>query len=69
MEKYLFTQVEAATLTGMSRSRIYELMAAGELQSVTIGRSRRISRTALEDFARVLERRQPAPGRRAPQAR
>lgn len=55
MDKLLFTPAEAAALTGLSRSRIYELMSANELKSVTIGKSRRISRIAIEDFVRALE--------------
>jgi excisionase family DNA binding protein len=33
---------EAARLCSISRSRMYELVAAGEVPSLTIGRSRRI---------------------------
>jgi excisionase family DNA binding protein len=40
--RLLVTPVEAATALGISRTRVYELMAAGQLRSVKIGRSRRI---------------------------
>lgn len=40
---------EAARLLHISRSRMYELVARGEVPGLfTFGRSRRISRTALE---------------------
>ncbi|HEV8221190.1 MAG TPA: helix-turn-helix domain-containing protein [Streptosporangiaceae bacterium] len=48
--RLLLTPVEAAIALGLSRTRIYELMASGELSSVKIGRSRRISVTALYEF-------------------
>ena len=45
-------RVEAAgRFLGISRSRIYELMDAGELPFVKIGRSRRIPHGALIEFA------------------
>ena len=45
---------EAATLLSLSRSKVYALMAAGELHSVTIGRSRRIPMEALTDYVANL---------------
>jgi excisionase family DNA binding protein len=48
--RLLLTPVEAADALGLSRTRIYELMASGELPSVKIGRSRRISVAALHEF-------------------
>lgn len=39
---------EAGRLLGLGRSKIYELMAAGELPVVMVGRSRRVNRLALE---------------------
>lgn len=45
---------EAAEYLAMSRARVYELMAAGEIRSVTIGRSRRIPLSALDDFVTRL---------------
>lgn len=50
----LLTAEQAARLLNVSRSRVYEWIAAGELASVTLGRSRRVSRRALEQF--VAER-------------
>ncbi|MGE5764441.1 MAG: helix-turn-helix domain-containing protein [Mycobacterium leprae] len=44
---------EVAEIVGISRSKIYMLLASGELRSVAIGRSRRITR---EDLERYIER-------------
>ena len=46
----LLTVVEAAEHLCVSRSKVYELLAAGELPSVRIGRTRRIAMSALADF-------------------
>lgn len=46
----LLTIVEAARHLGISRSKLYELLADGELSSVRIGRTRRITVAALEEF-------------------
>lgn len=45
---------EAAEFLSLSRARIYELLKAGEIESVTIGRSRRIPLAALDDFVTRL---------------
>lgn len=50
----LYRPEEGARALGISRSRLFELMAAGEVQSVQIGRSRRIPRSALEDYVSRL---------------
>jgi excisionase family DNA binding protein len=46
----LFTAEEAAELLGVGRTTIYNLFNTGELLSVKIGRSRRVPRTALEQY-------------------
>jgi excisionase family DNA binding protein len=46
----LLTIVDAARHLGISRSKLDELLAAGELPSVRIGRTRRITMSALEEF-------------------
>lgn len=46
---------EAAAALGVSRSTVFELLAAGDLRSVQIGRARRIPRAALADFVSRLE--------------
>lgn len=45
---------EAADEVGVSRARMYELIAAGEIASVKIGRSRRIPRASLEGYLERL---------------
>jgi excisionase family DNA binding protein len=50
MDKLLLTPEQAAELLSISRSKLYELIARGELDSVRIGASRRVPTAALEDF-------------------
>lgn len=50
MDRILYRPEEAADALGLSRATIYELLRSKELDSITIGRSRRIPRTAIEDF-------------------
>ena len=42
MEKLLLRPVEAAQLLGIGRTKVYELLAAGELPSIKIGACVRI---------------------------
>src|SRR5664279_4251069 len=48
--KLLLTAVEAAEQLTVSPTKIYELMAAGTLRSIRIGRLRRVPVDALKDF-------------------
>jgi excisionase family DNA binding protein len=54
MEKLLITAGEAADLLGLGRTKVYELMAAGRIESVKIGRSRRLPVTAVHEFIERL---------------
>ncbi len=54
--KLLLTVREAAEELSMSPNGIYNLINAGRLPSVKIGRSRRISSDALSDFIQTLAR-------------
>ncbi|MFC2153115.1 helix-turn-helix domain-containing protein [Actinomycetota bacterium] len=54
VEPLLYTTDEAARVVGIGRSKLYELMAAGKIESVHIGRSRRIPAEALADFVAAL---------------
>jgi len=54
-ERLLFRPEEAATVLGLGRSTVYQLMASGALRSVKVGGSRRVSATALADFVAGLE--------------
>ena len=59
----LLTVGQVADALGLSRSKIYELLAAGELPSLTIGRSRRVPADALAAWvADRLRRSAPGPG-------
>lgn len=53
--KMLLSVPEAANALSLSRSKVYELMAAGEIRSVKIGTSRRIPRLALHEYIARLE--------------
>ncbi len=55
MEPLLLTPKEAARALGLSQSYIYELLASETLPSITIGRTRRIPRRALEEFVAACE--------------
>lgn len=50
MDKLLLTPEEAAKVLSISRSKLYELLATNELESVRIGASRRIPVQALDRF-------------------
>jgi len=50
----LFTPVQAAKIMGVSRSHVYVLMNQGKLNSVNIGRCRRITVTQMNDFIASL---------------
>ena len=56
MDKLLLTPTEAAHALGISRSKVYELMATGQLESVHIGACRRVPADALTAFLEQLPR-------------
>lgn len=47
----LYTPEQAGAVLALGRSKVFELIASGDLTSVQIGRSRRIPRRSLEDYA------------------
>lgn len=49
-EPLLLTPEQAAKSLSIGRNKVFELMAAGELESVQIGRSRRVPWQAIEDY-------------------
>lgn len=57
--RLLLTSTEAAEALGIGRSKLYELMRAGVVESVLIGAARRVPADALEAYVRRL-REQPA---------
>jgi excisionase family DNA binding protein len=52
--KLLFRPEEAADALGVSRARLYQLLAAGEIGSVKIGASRRIPSADLRAYVARL---------------
>lgn len=64
VSKLLLTPEEAAEALSIGRSKLYELLANGSLESVAIGACRRIPKTALHDFVeRLRESRRPGAAR------
>lgn len=53
-EKLLLTAEEAANVLSIGRTKVYELIALGELESVTVGRSRRVPVASLARFVERL---------------
>ncbi len=51
----------AAAALGIGRSKLFELIAAGEIETVQIGRSRRVPTEALESYVARLRRHQSSP--------
>jgi excisionase family DNA binding protein len=54
MEKLLLTIPEAADRLGIGRSKLYELVAEGELGVVRIGRAVRVEAAEIVDFVTRL---------------
>jgi excisionase family DNA binding protein len=59
MEQLLLRPGEAARVLSLGRSKLYELLASGELPSVKIGRATRIPAASLRDW---VERRASGSG-------
>ena len=53
-DQLLVTPEEAARRLSVGRTTIYELMSSGELQSVNIGRCRRVPVSSLSTFVSNL---------------
>ena len=53
-DQLLVTPEEAARRLSVGRTTIYELMSSGELQSVNIGRCRRVPVSSLSSFVSKL---------------
>jgi excisionase family DNA binding protein len=61
VNKLLLTPAEAAEVLSIGRTKVYELMADGDLVSVRIGNSRRVPLDAVNEFvARLEEQARPA---------
>ena len=55
LPKLLLTPEEAAHVLGIGRTKLYQLLADGQLPSVRIGGSRRVSTDALSRFVQGLQ--------------
>ena len=51
----LFSVDEAARCLGIGRHKVFDLIREGELRSIKVGGSRRISAKALSDYVACLE--------------
>lgn len=56
-EPLVYTIPEAATALRISRTKLYELLDTGEIESIHIGRSRKIPAEALSDYVSRLRAR------------
>ena len=54
MDKLLLRPEEVAEITGLGRTKIYDLLSRGEIESVTCGRRRLIPADAVETFVAHL---------------
>jgi excisionase family DNA binding protein len=54
-EKLAYTVEETAEMLSLSRAHIYRLLDQKQLNSIQVGRSRRIMHSQLEEFLRSLE--------------
>lgn len=50
----LYTPEQACRLLGVGRTRLYAFLKDGDLRSVKLGKSRRIPRSALDEFLERL---------------
>ena len=53
-ERMLLRVEEVAHTLGIGRSKTYELIASGSIESVTIGKNRRVTYEALKKFVEGL---------------
>jgi len=54
MDKKLLTTAEVQEMLSVGRTRVFALIASGQLRSVLIGSSRRIPTDAVEEFIQEL---------------
>ncbi len=58
LDKLLYKPEAAAARLDIGRSKLFEIIAAGDLETVQIGRSRRVPAQALEEYVARLRGRQ-----------
>lgn len=59
--KMAYTVEEACELVSLSRAQMYRLIDLGELETIKIGKSRRVTSKQLDEFLLKLELRAPKP--------
>jgi excisionase family DNA binding protein len=52
----MFTPVQVSKIISVSKSQVFALMKTGELESLTIGRSRRVSQDQLIKYIMAKEK-------------
>ena len=62
MEPLLLTMQQASMMLGISRTKLYQLVQRGEIESVHIGRARRVPRSVLLRVRRTRASRIPIHG-------
>lgn len=60
MTALLLPVVDAGAALGIGRTKVYELMATGDLESVTIGRKRLVPADSIEAYVERLKASQGA---------
>jgi excisionase family DNA binding protein len=60
-DRLVLTVSEAANRLGVGRSLMYELIASGQVESIRIGRLRRIPLEALSEYVTRQRRKEPHP--------
>lgn len=62
VQRLAYTVQEAAAMLSLSRSLVYELINAGKIETIKIGRARRITSRQLEAYLQACEGMQPVRG-------
>lgn len=52
VEREWLSVKELGVLTGLGRTKLYEVVASGELEAIKVGRAVRVSRTSFEKWTR-----------------
>ena len=55
MEKILLKVHEAGEMLGLGRSKIYEMIAAGEIKTIRVGRAVRVPVASLREWAQAKQ--------------
>jgi excisionase family DNA binding protein len=61
MDPLLLTVPEAATLLNIKRTKMFELITRGEIESVKVGAARKVPRDAVDAYIKRLRAQQSIP--------